>query len=416
MDGISKVGSAILILLLAAGCAEKTAHSVFPDSENENLATCAGAVIPDQYIVEWADGSITVEKGETKEAFIQNFVEPHLKNIERVSHDRKMDLSFDQANQQDARASAVSNDFWGQEMIEADKVWAQGITGEGVIVSVVDTGAQVEHMQLSSRIAINDKEIPSNGVDDDQNGYIDDVNGYDFATNSALMVDEIGHGTHVSGIILGDHSAGYMRGVAPGAKLIPAKFISDQQGGSFGAAIMAIKYSAQRGARIINASWGGRSCDAALRSAIADLAQQDILFVVAAGNSGLNLESNPEYPAAYNLPNQITVGSSDYKDLTSAFSNVSLNLVHLLAPGSDILSLFPSPSLSKLASQNGTSMAAPFVSGGAALLWSARPNASLAQVKAALYSSVDTSTNFPVATRGRLNVHKALEKLSELVP
>jgi subtilisin family serine protease len=142
--------------------------------------------------------------------------------------------------------------------------------------------------------------------------------------------------------------------------------------------------------------------------------------MVAAGNGdkygrGINIDLYPEFPAAFSFPGQITVAASSQSDFMTEWSNNGFQLVSLAAPGTDILSTITN---NQTAYFDGTSMATPFVSGAAALLWSAKPNATAAQIKAALLQSVDVSAGheFKVLSRGRLNVLKALEKLRTMVP
>jgi subtilisin family serine protease len=203
--------------------------------------------------------------------------------------------------------------------------------------------------------------------------------------------------------------------MAPQAELIPAQFIADDGGGSLGDAILAMQYAASRGAKIINASWGGAPCVSSLRDEFEELEKQGILVVVAAGNEGQDIDDTPDYPAAFNLPNQITVAASSMSDFMTSWSNSGYRLVHVAAPGENILSTIPG---NKIASMDGTSMSAPFVSGAAALLWSAKPKATAVQIRKALLSSVDISPGheFKVNSRGRINVEKALQELIRMTP
>jgi subtilisin family serine protease len=135
-----------------------------------------------------------------------------------------------------------------------------------------------------------------------------------------------------------------------------------------------------------------------------------VVFVNAAGNSGLSLDEYPEYPAAYGLPLQITVAASTSRDYMAAYSNYSYKLVNIAAPGDSIVSTFPGNMTKSL---SGTSMATPFVAGAAALLKGARPNATPSDIKNALLNSVD-SAPVEVSSRGRLNVAKALQEILKL--
>jgi subtilisin family serine protease len=305
-------------------------------------------------------------------------------------------------------------------MIHAQAVWNAGVTGEGIKVAVVDTGLDYDHVQLKNQLSKNNAEINGvAGVDDDGNGFTDDFYGWDFSTNTNKPdVTGVEHGSHVAGIIAGEHSSGMMKGIAPNSTIVPASFL-DESGGTVSGAIKAIKYAASRGVRIINASWGGDQCSEELKQAIGELSVQNILFVAAAGNEGIDFDYMPEsywsFPAAFDYAHQITVAWSTQNDFISYYSNRSGKLVHLSAPGDYIWSTTPNNSYKSL---SGTSMAAPFVSGAAALLWSDRPQASVAQIRQALLESVDADTSKAqhVVTGGRLNVEKALARLRQLLP
>ncbi len=93
---------------------------------------------------------------------------------------------------------------WGADLVKAPEVWAQGYTGKGVVVAVVDTGVDYNHEDLKNNIWTNSKEIADNSIDDDGNGYIDDYYGWNFASNNNNTQDDNGHGTHVSGTIAGE--------------------------------------------------------------------------------------------------------------------------------------------------------------------------------------------------------------------
>ena len=154
---------------------------------------------------------------------------------------------------------------------------------------------------------------------------------------------------------------------------------------------------------------------ASLRNAFESLQQKGILVVVAAGNDGWDIDYTPDYPAAFNMPNQLTVAASNVYDFMPSWSNKGFKLVHLAAPGAEILSTITK---NRVGFMDGTSMAAPFVSGAAALLWSDRPTATAVDIKTALMRSVDVVPNheYKVQTLGRLNVKKALVEIRKLVP
>lgn len=406
----------LLCFLFLFACSQKSVENTFQDNKNSpSGASCGGAAIENRFLVSWEDGRFTVEKAENKEVFIEKFLKPNLQAVRRAEFDRTLQVPDVIFANNSLRANATSED-WGQTLIEADALWNQNYFGQGVRVAVVDTGVDYSHPQIKPRLDRNLAEINGRpGVDDDGNGLIDDFYGWDFFANQPTPVvnSDVIHGSHVAGIILADHNTGRVAGLAPQATLIPANFMSPvkNEGGSIGAAILSIRYAVSRGAKIINASWGGGDCSSSLEEEIAGLAAKGILFVAASGNEYADLDRTPAYPASFQSPAQLTVAASRSSDLLADFSNTSYTFVHLGAPGADIFSSIPGG----YASLSGTSMAAPFVSGAAALLWSARPTASLKQIRDAILNSVDIK-NYRVKTRGRLNVNRAFAELKKQVP
>lgn len=393
--------------LFLSGCNDNTPTqaATFPETKSE----CTATAVPNSFVVHWKDGSVSVERGRTREDFEREVFEKHKDDISFAEQDQTIKLSPmsllpESVSATDAGASSLADDNWGQTITGAQEAWNAGVRGSGVKVAIVDSGVDISHPQLRSRIYVNNGEIAANGIDDDQNGYVDDVSGWDFDADQPVVGDSAGHGTHVSGIVAADHINGAVRGIAPESQIIPLDFMNSSGQGNLGDAILAIQYAVDQGARIINASWGGAPCSQSLNRAIADLETRGILFVAAAGNSGVDLDQLPEYPAAFTIPSQITVGASTARDFTAGFSNYSFKLVHLFAPGAQIMSTYPG---ARSASLSGTSMAAPFVAGAAALILSAHPGATAAQVRAALFGSVDRG-GFAAKTQGRLNISRAL--------
>ncbi len=409
------VAFASIALLL--GCKNEKATTP-PPVLNEVTSACSKTVINNRFLVHWKDGSITLEHAADREAFLKEIAEPDADDIAWAENDhtvklpRQLPKAFGNSIEE---MGSVSAD-WGQKLIEAPEAWNQNIKGEGVIVAVIDSGVDISHPQLVNQIAINEKEVV-NDIDDDKNGLIDDVKGWDFFANVGTVSDGTGHGTHVAGVVVAEHEAGSVLGIAPKAKLLPLDFMDDSGAGSIAGAVAALDYAARRGARVINASWGGGECSQTLRETMESLEKKGVLIVVAAGNSGTNLDREPEYPAAFNMPGQLTVAAASTRDILAGFSNYSYSLVHLAAPGVDIVSTLPG---NKIAAMKGTSMATPFVSAAAALLFGFRPNATVEEVRLAITRGVDRdpSSNggiYPVSTGGRLNVRKALEELARLV-
>ena len=143
---------------------------------------------------------------------------------------------------------------------------------------------------------------PGNGVDDDGNGYIDDVYGYDFYNSDANPFDDHGHGTHVAGTIaaVGNNGVGVV-GVSWTAKVMAVKFLGADGSGSTSGAISSVLYAADKGARVMNNSWGGGGFSQALQDAITAALNANSLFVAAAGNRNNNNDAFPNYPSNYNV-------------------------------------------------------------------------------------------------------------------
>lgn len=395
----------VVLLSLSVACEKKktTADVASYKTGGQNTGVCpAQNLVKNRFVVKYEDGRVEVIHAENEAVFEKHFLEPNLQLIKRVEYDSIVTLN--ELESSDVEPFAIDGDY-GNPMIKADTAWQQGIQGQGVIVAVLDTAVESTHAQLAGQIARD-----AQGKD----------LGWDFIQNappSQITDPDLEHGTHVAGIILADPSKGSMSGVAPKAKFIQASFIDDSHG-SMGTAIQAIQYATQNGAKIINASWGGSECSDNLKEAIAEAGAKGVLFVAASGNDGIDYDYFPKYsyPAVFNLPTMISVAATDALDRLTAFSNRSFYLVHIGAPGDGIRSTVPKvTSASGYKLLSGTSMATPFVSGAAALLWSAKPNATVAQIRQALLSSVDFRS-YKVSTQGRLNVEKALSEIRRIVP
>lgn len=397
-------------LMACSGTGSKTDEA----TESFNSIKCQGrSAIMNEFIVQWEDGSFSVEQGKDPESFREEFVRPREDEIRFVQINQKVQ-QLDSVASEAAVEAQAGVDMWGQTRVEAASAWASGFKGQGIKVAVVDSQVNVNHAQLRPRIAVNTGEIPSNGLDDDHNGLVDDVLGASFVSQGSNQgLNE--HGSHVSGIIAADPTKGSMSGVAPEAQIIAAGFLDDNGSGTLGDAVLAMDYSVSRGARIINASWGGTGCDQVLANAFAKYSAQDVLLVVAAGNSGMDIDNVGFFPAGFEYATQITVGASGDSDIMPTWSNFGFGHVHLTAPGEDIVSTGLNNSYITM---DGTSMASPFVAGAAAVIWSARPSATAIQVKQALLAGVDVlaGKQSRTVTRGRLNVRKALAELQRIVP
>ncbi|HEY6761922.1 MAG TPA: S8 family peptidase [Baekduia sp.] len=276
-------------------------------------------------------------------------------------------------------------------------------------VATLDSGAEYDHPDLKSNIWHNPHEIAGNDKDDDHNGYVDDYYGVDIPKGRDSGTDEDGHGTHVAGIIGGhtDNATG-IAGTCWKTSIVPVRFMNSRGRGSTSDAIAGMQYAARAGAKVINCSFGASTASKSLHDEIGDLKKKGVLLVVAAGNDGEDLSSDPSYPASYTDGNIISVAATTADDTLASFSNYDDKGVDLAAPGDGILSTYPTDRYKTL---SGTSMAAPFVSAAAAMLRAKDPDASYSQIRQRLLSSVDPlpALKGKVATGGRLDLRRALE-------
>ena len=277
--------------------------------------------------------------------------------------------------------------------INAEPAWTyyeQTPSRRTVTVALIDTGVDITHSDLAGSIWINEDEIPGDGIDNDGNGYVDDVNGWNFYSNNnqVFLGDEDDHGTHGAGTIAGAWDGQGITGIADGnyVKIMVLKALGSENGQGMAQSVKdAIRYAQANGADICNLSMGTASYDPEMEALMQN---SDMLFVVSAGNgdnwgNGYNIDYWPVFPAAYEGDNIIAVGNLMFNGELDESSNFGLFSVDIAAPGTYILSTTPGG----YGFMSGTSMAAPMVTGVAALVYSCRTDLSLADVRQAILSS-----------------------------
>lgn len=232
------------------------------------------------------------------------------------------------------------------------------------------------------------------------------------APNGALGTPDVTgpdalHGTHVAGIIAAVRGADHpMQGIAPSVRIMALRAVPDGDERDTDVA-RAIRYAVDNGAQVINMSFGkGYSPDKpAVDSAVRYADSRGVLLVHAAGNDGENNDIVPSYPTSVladgaRVGNWLEVGASSWKGertLATSFSNYGRSRVDLFAPGEDILSTAPGGRFKR---ESGTSMAAPVVSGVAALLLAYFPTLTPADVRDVLLQSVRTFPTLQVPQPG----------------
>ena len=287
-------------------------------------------------------------------------------------------------------ADVATNPFAEQsshfETANVFKAWEymkeQGVPGGDptVTVAVIDTGVDYNHEDLRANMWTNPNEIPGNGIDDDGDGYVDDVYGANVldgaeGADAGDPMDDHGHGTHVAGIIAAANNNKGSVGIAYNCKIMAIKAGNGSGYFTNSAIAKAVAYAYEHGADVINMSFGGSGISYVVQEAL-ETAYERCVLVAAAGNDGMPNEGLgvPSYPGAF--PFVVGVMSESTLHVESAFTNYDLrkdNKVEyeVYAPGEDVYSSIPN---NRYAKWSGTSMAAPVVSGAAALLRSLHPD------------------------------------------
>ncbi len=271
--------------------------------------------------------------------------------------------------------------------IKAPMAWDTTIGSDHVTIAVIDTGVDINHPDFYAQkdpaspqadpaqpnniwtnpgetgTDTDGRDKATNGIDDDNNGYIDDVHGWNFVNNNNDVSDIGDHGTNVAGIAAarGDNNIG-IAGVAWTSKIMPIKASSDSALSS--AIVSAVYYAIANRANIINASFGSDSYNDAVKDSLAKAGDKGILVAASAGNGRRDIDDRPHYPASLRLRNIISVADLAPSGDLSRTSNFGALSVDVAAPGTNILTTAPRNTYE---ASSGTSMAAPQVSGLAAL-------------------------------------------------
>ncbi len=302
--------------------------------------------------------------------------------------------------------------------INAEAGWDVQTSAQSVVVGMLDTGVLATHEDLAANLWQNPTpnttasyaSVSSSTGQADTVSETDSLNGLNAIAGTGTPADDEGHGTLTSGVVgaVGNNGLG-VTGVAWKTQLMELKFLDKSNSGSISNELPCIDYAIKHKVQVINASFGSATGSQAEMDAIQAAGKAGIVFVVAAGNSGENIDIAPEFPADYPLDNIICVGSSDNRDLPDYFSNYGSGSVEIFAPGDGILSTSFSGN-SGYSYASGTSLAAPFVTGAVALLRAKYPSDTYRQTINRVLNGAATLSSLggKAQTNGRLDLAKVL--------
>ena len=320
-------------------------------------------------------------------------------DIASISHNSELSVIYDDKDENESLRGETKNLTDNITHVNADKAWDLGYTGKGVLVAIIDSGVNYNHVDLKDHLWDGGTQYPHHG--------------YNFIAPGQSTLDNKGHGTHCAGTICGDGTSGLATGMAPDATLMCLKVSDPDLNATTEQIISAIEFAVDNGADIISMSLGwypSADLSATFRTVFSNVLEAGVVTAVAAGNSGSEQSS---YPVPYNVrtpgncpppwihPDQqgnaggttsvISVGAVDYDNTVAAISsrgpstwkytsyndysyNPGIGLIRpdIVAPGVSVKSL-SNESNDGYAIKAGTSMATPCVAGVMALMLEKNP-------------------------------------------
>ncbi len=344
--------------------------------------------------------------------FVESCEPDYITSVQDIPNDRLFNRQW-----------GLYNNYYDGADLHILEAWEMESGDPEIIISVIDMGYDISHEDLQDNLWHNQGEIPDNGIDDDNNGYVDDIIGWDFVNQAEGFDDPdcdwrnedndptsklTSHGNRVWGVIGAtvNNEIG-VAGVAGKCKimLIRAGFHNKDGTAVLSSSHIAkgVVYSVENGARIINISSGSRRYSESYKVTLSYAIERRVLVVASAGNEGSNKMC---YPAAYDIPGIISVGASTPKDEKAGFSNHG-DWVDVSAPGQYIMTTLLN---NEYGETQGTSFAAPMVSGVAGLLFSRYPDWTPSMVQDRIMNTVDVCAGLATAnlTSGRINAYNAL--------
>ncbi|MGB0757151.1 MAG: S8 family serine peptidase [Patescibacteria group bacterium] len=299
---------------------------------------------------------------------------------------------------------------WYLPHIKAPRAWEYTQGSYDIVVAVLDTGVDINHPDLRDNIWVNTSEIPYDQIDNDRNGYTDDFYGWNFLENNNNVIPDVAdaefsaaqHGTIIAGVIgaRGANGVG-VAGMAWQIKIMPIKVLNNQGNGDASQVARAIDYAVAQGADIINLSFVGSDYSFDLEQAITRAYNQGVVLVAASGNEGeapKDLAVDAAYPVCYDGAQNMVIGVAalDQFNVLTNFSNYGSKCVDVAAPGVSFYGTQvydpENDSFSEAygGGWSGTSVAAPVVSGLAALIKAKNPSLTPAQIRDIIVNSSDS--------------------------
>ena len=332
---------------------------------------------------------------------------------------------------------------WSLRQTHVPAAWDITMGDPAVVVAVIDTGIDMNQPEFANAIWTNPYEIAGNGIDDDNDGYIDNVHGWNFVNDSPdtqpmkvmhQLDESYSHGAAVASIIAARANDRYgMAGVAPNVQILPITVLDGDGFGANNNLASAIRYATAKNVRIMNISVTGFEDNDEVRFALYEAQQRGIVIVAAVGNSGAvegqNLDEVSVYPACNGKDTKtstfIRVTGTDSIDQHAPHANFGASCTDIAAPGHELIGAHPldlpsgseeTETYTHVAGLTGTSVASPMVAGTAALIASANPKLTGAEIRQVLLTTTD-SIEPDIAPGqkgqlgyGRLNAEKALKK------
>jgi subtilisin family serine protease len=283
---------------------------------------------------------------------------------------------------------------WGIEALDVPVLWKKGLTGQGILVGHLDTGVDGKHPTLKKAI--------------EEFAEFDEL-GFPVAPTPAPW-DSEDHGTHTAATIAGRPVRGRHVGVAPGAKLLSGMVI--ENGDAVARVLAGMDWALGSGARVLNMSLGFRGYWTDFLSVTQVLREKGVLPVIAVGNEGPGKSRSPgNYVEALSIGAYASDKSVADFSGSQRFARAQDPVVpHLVGPGVGVISAKPNGGYQEM---DGSSMATPHIAGLAALLFEAKPGASVSDVEKAIYDSCKRPASMQAARSGRgiPNAKRALDAL-----